>query len=108
MPRRAGEHDRVAEERLERDASVPPCRADDAELEVAGGDSLDDRLRVEDPERDVARGAALRTRREAARHDPAGARRRAELERARQLVAALERDLGDELLLEREQALCAR
>src|SRR5581483_10031077 len=40
-------------------------------------------------------------------HDPAGPGRGAELEPAAQLLAALERDLGDHLLLEREQPLRA-
>ena len=47
------------QERLEDDAAVPAAGADDAELELARGDALDDRLRVEDVERDVQLGVAL-------------------------------------------------
>ena len=41
------------EERLVLDAAVARGSADDAQLEGALGDPLDDRLRVEDAERDV-------------------------------------------------------
>jgi lipopolysaccharide/colanic/teichoic acid biosynthesis glycosyltransferase len=39
-------------------------------------------------------------------HDPAGTRRRADLECPRKLVATFEPDLGDDLLLECQQPLC--
>src|SRR5439155_19509657 len=82
--------------------------ADDAELELPRSDPLDDRLRVEDPERDAQLRVPLREFAEELRDDdPAGPRRGADLEGARQLLAALEPDLGDDLLLEREQALRA-
>ena len=50
MIRRAREHDLVAEERLERNAAMPPTGPDDAELELALGDAVDDGLRVGDGE----------------------------------------------------------
>ena len=40
---RAGEHDLVAEQRLEHDRAVASREADDAELDRAVGDELDDR-----------------------------------------------------------------
>ena len=96
------------EERLEDDAAVAPPGADDAELELARGDALDDRLRVEDVERDVQLGVArLELAEQVREHDPAGPGRGADVERARELVAALERDVGEHLLLEREQPLRA-
>ena len=48
---RADEDHLVAEERLVRDGSVPRRRSDDAELELAARDLLDDRLRVRDRQR---------------------------------------------------------
>jgi hypothetical protein len=48
MAGRADEDHLVAEERLERDRAVPPCGADDSELEPPVGDELDHRLRVGD------------------------------------------------------------
>ena len=61
------------QERLEDDAAVPSTGADDAELELARGDALDDRLRVEDVQRDVQLGVALLELAEQVReHDPAG------------------------------------
>ena len=72
---RAGEHDGVAEERLVLDAAVARRRADDAELQRAVGDALDDRLRVEDAERDVQRRVQLGELAEELReHDAARAR----------------------------------
>src|SRR4051812_12502084 len=103
---RAGEDDLVVEERLEDDAAVPTPGADDAELELAGSDALDDRLRVEDVERDVELGVPLLELAEQVReHDPAGPGRGADVEGAVELVSDLERDLGQDLLLEREQPL---
>ena len=64
---RAGEDDLVAEERLEDDRALAARRADDAELELAVGDPLDDVLGVGDRERDAdARGCGAGTRRGAA------------------------------------------
>ena len=60
VARRAGEDHRVAEERLVLDAAVARGRADDAQLERAVGDALDDRLGVEDAERDVQLRVQLR------------------------------------------------
>ena len=48
-----GEDDLVEGELLERERAVAAERADDAELELALGDLVDHRLRVEDRERDV-------------------------------------------------------
>ena len=105
---RADEDDRIVEERLEGDAAMATRRADDAELELARGDALDDRLRVEDPERDAQLRMPLRELAEELREDdPARTGGGADLEAARQLVASLERHLGHDLLLEREQALRA-
>src|SRR5712692_5629315 len=104
MPRRAGEDDLVVEERLEGDAAVPASGPDDPELEVAAGDELDDGLRVEHRERHVElRVLRLELAEELGEHDPAGARGGADLERAAERALALAADLGDELLLEREQ-----
>ena len=60
VPGRDREHDLVAEERLEDDAAVAARGADDAELELALGDLLDDALRVGDRERDVRRRGCSR------------------------------------------------
>ena len=107
-PGRAGEDHLVVEERLEDDAAVPPPGADDAELELARGDALDDRLRVEDVERDVQLGVALLELAEQVReHDPAGPVDAPMSNVPVELVAALERDVGEHLLLEREQPLRA-
>ena len=96
------------EERLEHDAAVAARRADDPELELAGGDPLDDRLRVEDPQHDVQlRVQRLELAEQVREHDPAGAGRGADLERPLELVGRLLGDLGDDLLLEREQPLRA-
>ena len=46
VARRAGEDDLVGEERLEAHAAVAARSADDPELELARGDSLDDGVRV--------------------------------------------------------------
>src|SRR5581483_1459409 len=103
---RADEHDGVAEERLEGDPAMAPRRADDAELELAGGNALDDRLRVEDPKRHAQVGMMLGELAQELRDDdsarPGGG---ADLERPRQLLGALAADFGDDLLLEREQPL---
>ena len=96
------------EERLEDDTAVAPPGADDAELELARGDALDDRLRVEDVEPDVQLGVArLELAEQVREHDAAGPGGGADVERAGQLVADLERHVGEHLLLEREQPLRA-
>src|SRR5439155_26173443 len=106
--RRADEDDRVAEERLEGDAAMPAGRADDSELELTGCDALDDRLRVEDRERDPEVGVAVGEVAEELRDDdPAGACRGPDLEGSAQLLGAFQAELGDDLLLEREQPLRA-
>src|SRR5581483_10201385 len=108
VTRRADEDDGVAEERLERDAAVTPRGADDAELELACRHPLDDRLRVEHRQRHVQLRMPLRElAEELGDDDPAGPGRGADLERAGELLVALERDLRDDLLLERQQPLRA-
>ena len=109
VPGRAGEDDGVAEERLVLDAAVARRRADDAELEGAVGDALDDGLRVEDAERDVqlrvqlgelGRGACERT-------TPPGPVEAPISKRAGELAGRVVGELVDDLLLEREQPLGA-
>ena len=60
MSGRTDEDDGVAEERLVLDAAMTRRRADDAELEAAVGDPLDDGLRVEDREGDMQLRVELR------------------------------------------------
>ena len=105
---RAREDHGVVEERLVLDAAVARRGADDAELERAVGDALDDGLRVEDAQRDVQRGVHLRELAEELReHDAARPGRRADLERAVERAGRLVCELADDLLFEREQALGA-
>ena len=59
VARRADEDDLVAEERLVGDGAVARGGADDAELELAAGDAVDDRLRVGDREVDRHLGVRL-------------------------------------------------
>ena len=82
--------------------------ADDPELELARGDTLDDGLRVGDRQRDPdARVLALELA-EQQRHDDGGrAGGGADLQLAGELALALARDLVEDLPLEREQALGA-
>src|SRR5207253_6362433 len=81
VPRWAGEHDLVAEERLEDDRALAPGRTDDAELELAPADEVDDGLRVEDREADRRRRVRGLELAEERRQDrAAGARRSADLE----------------------------
>ena len=108
MAGRAREHDGVAEERLVLDAPVPRRRADDAELERPVGDALDDRLRVEDEQRDVQRRVLLGEPAEELREDDAaGPGRRADLERAGELAGRVLGELGEDLVLELQQPLRA-
>ena len=108
MARRAGEDHRVAEERLVLDGAMARRGADDAELERAVGDALDDRLRVEDAQRDVElrmhRGELAEELRE---DDAARPGRGADRERAVERAGRLVRELARDLLLEREQPLGA-
>ena len=104
MAGRDGEHDLVPDERLELERAVPPKRADDAELELALRDLLDDGLRVPDGESDVELGMrALKLAEEERDEVRAGAGGGADRERALQL-SALVGDLVVELLLEGEHA----
>jgi len=108
VTRRASEDDLVPKEGLEDDAAVAPRGTDDAELELARGDPVDDRLRVEDPEQDVqVRMERAELAQEVREHDPAGARGGSDLEPALELGGRLLGDLGDDLLLEGEQPLSA-
>ena len=103
---RAGEHDVVAEERLEGDAAVPPSRADDPQLELTLGDALDHRLRVGDRERD--RDARVLPLELAEQHRDDRAPRPgggADLQRAAELTAARRVELVEQLPLEREHPL---
>ena len=103
-----GEHDLVAIERLERDAAVPAADADDAELELAPRDLLDDRVRVGDRERDVHLRVELLELGEHDRQDaPARPGRAADLEPPGELAFGVVAELLKDLLLEREQPLRA-
>ena len=105
---RHGEHDLVAEERLEDNAAVAPLRADDAELELAARDLLDHMLRVRHRERDAYLGMEPLELAEHDRQDgAAGAGGGADLEAAGELALRLLAQLGEELLLLREQPLRA-
>src|SRR5581483_7224777 len=105
---RDGEYHLVAEERLEDDAAVAALRADDAELELAARHLLDHVLRVRHRERDAHVGMPLLELAEHARQDrPARAGGRADLEAAGELALRLLAQLGEELLLLREQPLRA-
>ena len=82
--------------------------ADDAELELAGGDSLDQRLRIRNGQRDLHPGVSALELTEEERHDDCGgAGRGTELELAPELALALTGELVEELLFQREQPLRA-
>src|SRR5689334_1319693 len=104
MPDRAGEHDLVAEERLERHAAMTASRADDAELERAFGDLVDERLGVRDRQPDADVRELLLELAQQQRHDrstrPGGG---ADLERARDRTLIIGVELLEQMLLEREQ-----
>ena len=105
---RARENHLVVEERLEPDGTVPARGADDPELELPRGDALDHGLRIRHGQRDLHSGVGALELAEQERHDD---RRRArggsELELAAELALTLTGELVEQLLLEREQALCA-
>ena len=106
MAARNSEHDFVAEERLEDDAAMAPRGTDDAELELAASDLFDHTLRIRDGERDVNTGVQLLELRQHDRqHRAAGPRRGADLEPAGRFALGLLTELGEQLLLEREQTL---
>ena len=87
---------------------MPARGADDAELEVAGGDALDDGLRVRHGQRDLDAGVRALELAEQERHDDrGGAGGGAELQLAGELALALARELVQQLLLEGEQPLRA-
>ena len=105
---RADEHDLVAEEGLERDRALPPSGADDAELELARGDELDDAARVQNRQRDrQLRVSALELAQEQRDDRRARAGRGADLEQPAQLTLVLCRHALEQLLLERQQPLGA-
>ena len=108
MVGRRGEDDLVAEERLEGDAALPAGRADDAELELAFCDELDDRVRVRDRERHLhTRVLALELAEEHRDNDRGRPRRGAELQRTHELALADRRDVLEQMLLERQHPLRA-
>ena len=106
---RAGEHDLVAEERLEHHSAVTSARAHDAKLELALGDAVDDRLRVGDREPNADLGVLLLELAEQERDDGAARPRRgAELERPRERALLVLGQILEEALLERQQSLGRR
>ncbi len=108
VPGRAGEDHLVREERLEAHTAMPTRGADDAELELARGDALDDRVRVRDGEEHAhVRVLTLELPEHDRDRDRSRPGRRAEDEVARELALARRGDLGDELILEREHPLRA-
>ena len=108
MVGRADEDHLVAEERLVGDGSVSRRGTDDAELELAARDLLDDRLRVRDGEVDGNLGIRLRELAEQDRHDrSARPRRRAERELTAERPVGASCDLVDQLPLECEHPLSA-
>ena len=93
---------------FEDDTALPACCPDDAELELTVRDRVDHRLRVRDRERHRdLRVPLLELAEEERQHGLAGTRRGAELQSAAQLADRARRDVLEELLLEREQALRA-
>ncbi len=108
MSGRAREDHLVVEERLELDRAMPARRADDAELELPGGDALDHGLRVRHGQRDLHTGVRALELAEQQRHDDRRrAGRRSEPELALELALPLAGELVEQLLLEREQPLRA-
>ena len=85
---------------------MPACRADDAELQLAGRDALDHGMRVRHGQEDADVGILAL---ELAEHQGHGDRsrpcRRAEHELARECSFSRGADLRDELILECEHAL---
>src|SRR5262249_44278499 len=105
---RHGEHNLIAEERLENDAAMTPRRTDDAQLELALRDPLDHGLRVGDREGDGDTGVRALELAEENRNDRANRPRgRADVGRAAELAAVGRLQLVDELLLELEHPLSA-
>ena len=87
---------------------MPARRTDDSELELPGGDALDDGLRVRDGQRDLhAADGRAGTRRAGAARRSRRARWTHRAELAPELALALTGELVEQLLLEREQALRA-
>ncbi len=106
VTRRARQHDLVPEERLEDDAAVPPSGADDAELERAIGDLVDDRLRVGDREPDAhVRVVPLELAQEDGHNRAARPGGGAELERSRDRALVVGGDLLEQVLLGGKQSL---
>jgi hypothetical protein len=87
---------------------MPTRCADDAELELAGGNALDQRLRIRNGQCDLHPGVSPLELTEKERHDDrGGAGRGPELELAPELALALTGELVEELLFQREQPLRA-
>src|SRR6476620_3208114 len=104
MTGRHGEHDLVAEERLEYDSAMPARRADDAELELTPRHLLDDALRVRHLKGDGHVWVEPLELGEHHWHDRAARPGRgSELEAAGQFALGLFAELREELLLHREQ-----
>src|SRR4029450_6779166 len=99
-------HDLVTKEWFERDAAMPSAGTDDAELEAALGDTIDDGLRVGDREPDAhLRMQFLELAEQQGHPGAARARRRAELQDAGERSLLIGLELFEQMLLECEQAL---
>ena len=108
MPGRADQDHLVLEDRLEAHRPVAAGSADDAELELAVGDEVDDRLGVVHLERDPQLGVPQLELAEQDRHGDRGrAGRSADRQLTRQRSGAFGGDLVEHLLLELKQALGA-
>ena len=108
MRRRADQDHLVLEDRLEANRPMAPRSADDAELEPAIGDEVDDGLGVVNLERDAqVRVPLVELAQEDGHDDRGGAGRGADRQLARERAGALGGDLVEHLLLELEQALGA-
>ncbi len=108
MAGRAHEHDLVVGERLELDTAVARRGADDAELQLPFRDEVDHGPRVVHLERDAdGRVRALELAEELRHDDRGGPGRGADREHAREVALRLRDDVGEHLLLEREEPLRA-
>ena len=109
MTGRAGEHDLVAKERLERNAAMAASRADDPKLELPLGDLVDHRLSVRDRESHAnLRMLVLEFAEQQGDDRAAGTGRRAELERAGDRTLVVRSEILEQMLLRGEQALRRR
>jgi hypothetical protein len=109
MTGRTGEHDLVAKERLERNAPMAASRADDAELELSLRDLVDHGLSVRDGKSHAHLRMLLLELAEQQRDDrSAGARRRAEVERAGDRAQVVRIEILEQMLLGGQQPLRRR